>query len=42
LVRLLHGHGFSVHRPKHTLKGKRDEAAYQKAKEELIVLKKTP
>jgi transposase len=42
MVRLLHRHGFSVHRPKHTLKGKRDEAAYQKAKEELIVLKKTP
>jgi transposase len=42
MIRLLHGHGFSVHRPKHTLKGKRDEAAYQKAKAELAVLKKTP
>jgi transposase len=30
--RLLHQEGFSVHRPKHTMKGKRDEAAYQKAK----------
>jgi transposase len=42
MVRLLHRHGFSVHRPKHTLKGRRDEAAYQKAKAELAVLKKTP
>lgn len=42
MVRLLHRHGFSVHRPKHTLKGKRDEVAYQKAREELAVLKKTP
>jgi len=42
MLRLLHKHGFSVHRPKHTLKGKRDEAAYRKAKAELAVLKKTP
>ena len=42
LVRMLHRHGFSVHRPKHTLKGKRDEAAYKKAKEQLIFLKKKP
>jgi transposase len=42
LTRLLHRHGFSVHRPKHTLKGKRDEAAYQKAKKQLQRLKKTP
>jgi transposase len=42
LRRLLHQHGFSVHRPKHTLKGKRDEAAYEKAKKQLAVLKKTP
>jgi transposase len=42
LVRLLHRHGFSVHRPKHTLKGKRDERAYKKAKEQLIFLKKKP
>ena len=38
--RLLHQEGFSVHRPKHTLKGKRDEAAYQKAKARLRRLKK--
>jgi len=40
LRRLLHQEGFSIHRPKHTLKGKRDEAAYQKAKKDLIRLKK--
>lgn len=40
LRRLLHRHGFSVQRPKHTMKGKRDERAYKKAKAELIVLKK--
>ena len=40
LIRLLHRHGFSVHRPKHTLKGKRDETAYKKAKKALIRLKK--
>ena len=40
LRRLLHEEGFSIHRPKHTLKGKRDEAAYQKAKKDLIRLKK--
>ena len=40
LQRLLHQEGFSIHRPKHTLKGKRDEAAYQKAKKDLIRLKK--
>jgi transposase len=38
--RLLHQHGFSFHRPKHTLKGKRDKAAYEKAKKQLIRLKK--
>jgi transposase len=38
--RLLHQEGFSIHRPKHTLKGKRDEAAYQKAKAQLRRLKK--
>ncbi|MDP2990647.1 MAG: helix-turn-helix domain-containing protein [Kiritimatiellota bacterium] len=42
LRRLLHQAGFSVHRPKHTLKGKRDEDAYQKAKQRLTGLKKTP
>src|SRR5438477_6970485 len=40
LRRLLHREGFSVQRPKHTMKGKRDEAAYQKAKGELMALKK--
>lgn len=42
LRRLLHREGFSVQRPKHTLKGKRDEAAYAKAKGELTALKKKP
>jgi transposase len=40
--RLLHREGYSVHRPKHTMKGKRDEAAYAKAKEQLRRLKKKP
>jgi transposase len=40
LSRILRRNGFSVQRPKHTMKGKRDEAAYTKAKAELIVLKK--
>ena len=40
LQRLLHQEGFSVHRPKHTLKGKRDEQAYNKAKKSLVRLKK--
>lgn len=40
LRRLLRRHRFSVQRPKHTMKGKRDEAAYEKSKAELIVLKK--
>ena len=40
IIRLLHRHGFSVHRPKHTLKGKRDERAYEKAKKQLVRLKK--
>jgi transposase len=38
--RLLHQQEFSVHRPKHTMKGKRDEAAYEKAKVQLRRLKK--
>jgi transposase len=42
LRRLLHQEGFSIHRPKHTLKGKRDEVAYEKAKRQLARLKKTP
>jgi transposase len=40
--RVLHQEGFSVHRPKHTLKGKRDEVAYQRAKRRLARQKKTP
>jgi transposase len=40
LRRLLRRHRFSVQRPKHTMKGKRDEAAYEKSKAELIILKK--
>jgi transposase len=40
--RLLHREGYSVHRPKHTMKGKRDEVAYTKAKEQLRRLKKKP
>lgn len=40
VCRLLHQEGFSVHRPKHTMKGKRDEVAYQKAKGQLRRLKK--
>jgi len=38
--RLLREEGFSFQRPKHTLKGKRDEAAFERAKEELHALKK--
>ena len=37
---LLHEEGFSVQRPKHTMKGKRDEVAFQKAKKRLRGLKK--
>lgn len=40
--RLLHQEGFSFRRPKHTLKGKRDEAACEKARKKLSRLKKTP
>ena len=40
LERLLHHEGFSVQRPKHTLKGKRDEAAYEQARQELQAMKK--
>jgi transposase len=42
LRRLLHQEGFSVQRPKHTMKGKRDEKAYRKAKGQLRRLKKRP
>lgn len=40
LGRLLRRERFSFQRPKHTLKGKRDEAAYATARAELIALKK--
>ena len=42
LRRLMHQHGFSVQRPKHTMKGKRDEKAFGRAKKELTHLKKKP
>ena len=42
LSRLLHAEGYSYQRPKHTMKGKRDEAAYTKAAAELDDLKKKP
>jgi transposase len=42
LRRLLHQEGFSVRRPKHALKGKRDEAESQRARGELEALKKGP
>jgi transposase len=40
--RLLRQEGYSFQRPKHTLKGKRDEAAYEKARRKLNRQKKTP
>lgn len=42
LERLLHQEGFSFQRPKHTLKGKRDEVAYVQARQELQDMKKKP
>ena len=42
LRRLLHQEGFSFQRPKHTMKGKRDEAAFVRAQAELEELKKKP
>ena len=42
LGRLLHQEGFSFQRPKHTLKGKREEGAYEQARQELQDLKKKP
>jgi transposase len=42
LGRLLHQEGFSFQRPKHTLKGKRDEVAYARARQELHARKKKP
>jgi len=41
LRRILKAEGFSFQRPKHTMKGKRDERAYEKARLELNVLKKS-
>ena len=40
LHRSLHREGFSYLRPKHTLKGKRDPAAYECARRQLSRLKK--
>lgn len=42
LRRILHQEGFSYQRPKHTMKGKRDEAAFIKAQKKLKTLKKKP
>jgi transposase len=42
LARLLQEEGFSLQRPKHTTKGKRDENAYQQAAARLERLKKRP
>jgi transposase len=42
LGRLLHADGYSFQRPKHTMKGKRDEVAYVRAAGELAALKKRP
>lgn len=42
LTRLLHEEGFSFQRPKHTMKGKRDEVAYVQAAARLERLKKRP
>lgn len=40
LGRIVRAEGFSFQRPKHTLKGKRDEAAHERAAAKLKVLKK--
>lgn len=40
LSRLLHRNRISFQRPKHTMKGKRDEAAHDQAKAELKIMKK--
>lgn len=42
LRRLLHQEGFTFQRPKHTMRGKRDEAAFAKAQRRLDALKKKP
>jgi transposase len=41
LGRIMKKEGFSYQRPKHTMKGKRDEAAFQKAGRKLRALKKS-
>ena len=40
LGRVLRAEGFSYQRPKHTMKGKRDETAYERARRRLKKLKK--
>jgi transposase len=40
LGRVLRAEGFSYQRPKHTMKGKRNEAAYRRARGQLKALKK--
>jgi transposase len=42
LGRIMKQEGFSFQRPKHTMKGKRDEAAFEKAAVKLRRLKKRP
>lgn len=42
LGRIMHQEGFSFQRPKHTMKGKRDEVAYARAAARLRTLKKKP
>jgi transposase len=42
LGRIVHRQKFSFQRPKHTMKGKRDEAAYERAAARLRTLKKKP
>jgi putative transposase len=42
LRRILHQEKFSVQRPKHTMKGKRNEEEFERARSELEVLKRGP
>ena len=42
LRRILHQEKFSVQRPKHTMKGKRNEEEFERAKDELEALKRGP
>lgn len=41
LGRVLRAEGFSYQRPKHTMKGKRDETAYERSRRQLKKLKKS-